>query len=145
MINVLTEDIDFKLKNINKIKSWIKHCVNEFKINRISINLIFCSDKYLYEINKKYLNHDTLTDIITFDYSEKNLISGDLLISIERVEENAKEFSNSFEAELLRVIIHGVLHLLSYNDKTENEKREMREKENIYIDIYKNKMNSGKE
>ena len=96
---------------------------------------MFCSDDYLLEINKKHLNHDYYTDIITFDYSEKK-ISGDLLISIDRVKENAKTFSVSFIHELNRVVIHGVLHLCGYNDKTEEEKADAKSRKQILKTIF---------
>ncbi len=97
------------------------------------ISIIFVSDEYLLEMNKKYLNHDYYTDIITFDYCEKNVISGDLFISVERVEENADTFNISFISELHRVMIHGVLHLCGYRDKTDEEQVEMRSMENKYL------------
>jgi rRNA maturation RNase YbeY len=97
------------------------------------ITIVFCTDDYLLEINKTYLNHDFYTDIITFDYSENGVISGDLFISVDRVNDNAGSFSVSVDNELKRVIYHGVLHLCGYKDKTENDEKEMREKENFYI------------
>jgi rRNA maturation RNase YbeY len=100
------------------------------------ITIVFCTDDYLLEINKTYLNHDFYTDIITFDYSENDLVSGDLFISIDRVKDNAESFSVSFDNELKRVIYHGVLHLCGYKDKTENDEKEMREKENFYINQF---------
>ena len=92
------------------------------------MSYIFCDDTYLLDINLQYLNHDTLTDIITFDYSDENTISGDIFISIQRVRDNAKKFNVDFEEELLRVMSHGVLHLLGFNDKTESDKDLMRNK-----------------
>jgi probable rRNA maturation factor len=100
------------------------------------ITIIFCTDDYLLEINKTYLNHDFYTDIITFDYSENDLVSGDLFISIDRVNDNAESFSVSFDNELKRVIYHGVLHLCGYKDKTEKDEKEMREKENFYMNQF---------
>jgi rRNA maturation RNase YbeY len=100
------------------------------------ITIVFCTDDYLLEINKTYLNHDFYTDIITFDYSENDLVSGDLFISIDRVKDNAESFSVSFDNELKRVIYHGVLHLCGYKDKTENDEKEMREKENFYMNQF---------
>lgn len=98
---------------------------------------LFCDDNYLLNINIKYLNHDYFTDVITFDYCEKDIISGDILISLERVVENAKKYNVSFLAEFYRVVIHGLLHLLGYNDKTKSEKELMRKKENYYLLKYK--------
>ena len=97
------------------------------------LNIIFCSDKYLLEMNKKHLSHDYLTDIITFDYTEDNIISGDLFISIERVQENAMQFNVDYNNELKRVVIHGILHLVGYSDHTDSEKKIMREKEDEYL------------
>lgn len=106
--------------------------INELKeIGDISI--IFCSDKYLLDVNKQYLNHNHYTDIITFDYVEDNVISGDLFISIDRIKENAKEYGVSLIKELFRVVFHGVLHLVGYNDKTKEEQLLMTEKENFYL------------
>ena len=99
------------------------------------LNFIFCDDEFLFEINNTYLRRDSLTDIITFDYSNKNNISGDIFISIDRVKANALSFNESFEDELKRVIIHGVLHLLGYKDKSKKEKKIMREKEDFYLSL----------
>jgi len=99
------------------------------------LNYIFCSDTYLHKINLEYLKHDTLTDIITFDYSEKKQISGDIFISIDRIKENAPKFNQSTDIELNRVLIHGVLHLLGYKDKTPKEKETMRAKEDFYLTL----------
>ncbi len=117
-----------------KTTDWISQTIiNEGKTVG-EINIIFCNDEYLLKINQEHLTHDYYTDIITFDYSENNLISGDLFISKDRVEENAEEYKVSFENELNRVIIHGILHLIGYNDKSESEIKEMRTKENYYLD-----------
>ena len=99
------------------------------------INYIFCSDNYLHQINFQYLDHDTFTDIITFDQSDKDQIEGDIFISIDRVHENANERNISFVNELHRVMIHGILHLLGYNDKTPKEKQLMREKEDECLSL----------
>ena len=131
------EDISFNLKERNKIKQWIKKIVETEGKRLGNISYIFCSDEYLLVVNKKYLEHDTYTDIITFDYTENSeIISGDIFISIDRVKENAKEFKVAFEEELRRVIIHGVLHLLGYPDKKPNEEKIMREKENKALLLY---------
>ena len=98
---------------------------------------LFCDDNYLLNINIKHLNHDYFTDVITFDYCEKDIVSGDILISLERVMENAKKYNVSFLTEFYRVVIHGLLHLLGYNDKTKSEKELMRKKENYYLLKYK--------
>ena len=100
-----------------------------------NLNFIFCSDAYLLEKNRQFLNHNTYTDIITFDYCKDQLIIGDVFISIERVKENAESFKVHFEKELDRVLIHGVLHLLGYKDKSDQEKIQMREKEEFYLSL----------
>lgn len=133
MINFHTEDIVFTVKNKTRIKRWIIQLIEAKKCKTGTINFIFCSDSYLLSINKQYLNHNTLTDIITFDYSkeQKNIpISGDVFISIDRIKENAMAFSKTFENELHRVIIHGILHLLGHTDKTKTAKEEMTKQEN---------------
>lgn len=137
-INFFSEDIDFKLASKNKIRSWIKYSIEKELKKTGLINIIFTSDNYLLDINKKYLSHNYITDIITFNYCEKNTINGDIYISIETVLNNSKRFIVSFEDEIRRVIIHGILHLIGYNDSTNAEKIQMREKENNYLDRFKN-------
>jgi rRNA maturation RNase YbeY len=122
-----------KLKK-SPLKKYINLLINsELKIVG-EISIVLCSDKYLLEINIEYLKHNYYTDIITFNYVEGNLISGDLFISIDRVKENSIEFNTGLIKELYRVIFHGILHLIGYNDKTEEEKRIMKTKEDLYID-----------
>lgn len=121
-----TKDI---LSQKNKIKSWIKSVVEQRGWKTGEISYIFCSDEYLLNVNQTYLKHDYFTDIITFDYTDATKVSGDLFISIDRVRDNAQELNLSFEQELHRVIIHGVLHLLGLKDKTEEEAKEMRKAE----------------
>lgn len=115
---------------------WLTNCVllNKYKIGEL--NFVFCNDEYLLELNQKYLEHNTFTDIITFDYSEVKLLSGDVFISIERVRENAVTFKVDFFEELRRVIAHGVLHLMGYGDKNEVEKKEMRRKEDEFLKLF---------
>jgi len=117
------------------VKDWIVQAIllESFKID--TINYIFCNDDYLLEKNIKYLNHNTLTDVISFDYTLGKLISGDIFISVERVKENAQKFQTSFVDELHRVMIHGVLHYCGYNDKTQEEKKQMRSKEDYYLSL----------
>lgn len=117
------------LKKRTILKQWIKTIVENNKKEVGEISYIFCSDEQLLEINKEFLNHDYYTDIITFDYSETDVVSGDLFISIERIKDNAKTLKTSYQEELHRVIIHGVLHLLGYKDKTEEESKNMRKLE----------------
>ncbi|MBP6755536.1 MAG: rRNA maturation RNase YbeY [Bacteroidia bacterium] len=138
MINYFEEDIKFKLKEKRIINKWFKSVVENEKFKLGDLNYIFCSDKYLLEINQNYLNHDTYTDIITFDNSDEDKkIEGDIFISVERIIENAKDLNVEFEIELKRVLIHGLLHLCGYKDKTKEEKQKMRELETFYIEKYK--------
>lgn len=136
MIYFHTQDIKFTLKNKMLLKQWIKSTIEKKKRKTGELNFIFCSDDYLLTLNKHHLDHDTYTDIITFDYSQGNLslkISGDVYISIERVKENALTFSKSFEEELHRILIHGTLHLLGYKDKTKTAKAEMTIQEDLCL------------
>lgn len=133
----LNYEIKFKLQKSSDLKNWIKATIqSETKILG-NISYIFCDNNYILEINKKYLNHDYFTDIITFDYSENNVISGDIFISIETVKQNANHYKTTFEEELHRVIIHGILHLCGYKDKTPTDKKIMRKKENFYLNEFK--------
>lgn len=128
------EDIKFKPKNKAALREWIKSTVIAEGYKLKELNYIFCSDSYLIAINRQYLNHDTYTDIITFDNSEKEgAITGDIFISIERIRENAVKFSGNEADELHRVIIHGALHLLGYKDKTKAAKELMTQKEDFYL------------
>ncbi|MHC1777405.1 MAG: rRNA maturation RNase YbeY [Lentimicrobium sp.] len=132
-IGFFCEAINYRPKNIKIIRTWITDTiVNEGKTPG-EISVIFCNDSFLLDMNIKYLGHDTLTDIITFDYNEGSVISGDIFISIERVKENAGVFSKSFADELHRVIIHGVLHLCGYKDKSQKDQLVMRGKEETYL------------
>jgi rRNA maturation RNase YbeY len=117
------------------ISSWVQKSVKTLEPSLGEICIVFCDDEYLKKINVKHLNHDYYTDIITFDYSKDNEISGDLFISIDRVKENAKTNNVEFMNELCRVIIHGVLHLCGFNDKTTEEKTEIRQKENFFLSL----------
>src|ERR1035437_6245232 len=140
MIHFYTKDIQFILKKKTQLKQWIAATIEKKKRKTGELNFIFCSDDYLLNINKQYLDHDTYTDIITFDYSQENVklnISGDIYISIERVKENALKFSKSFEDELHRVLIHGTLHLLGYKDKTKIAKAEMTKQEDLCLTLLK--------
>ncbi|MCF0174321.1 MAG: rRNA maturation RNase YbeY [Bacteroidales bacterium] len=133
MISYFNEQIDFIYKEKVKTRAWIK-IVAESEIRRLGdINIIFCSDNYILDINQKYLSHDYFTDIITFDYCEGDTLSGDLFISIDSVRENATEYGTEFSEELNRVIVHGVLHLIGYDDHTEEDIKQMRAKENYYL------------
>lgn len=134
-ISFYSEDVDFQLENEQQIIDWIKNTIQQEAKSATEISYIFCSDEYLYQMNLEYLNHDTYTDIITFDYTENSVVSGDIFISIDRVKENAIKFKTTFKNELSRVIIHGVLHLLGYKDKTPEQKQVMRSKEDFYLTL----------
>lgn len=131
-----SEGIGFILRRKKKLRSWIHASIGLENKAVGSINFIFCSDDYLYNLNQKYLSHDTFTDVITFDYTENSTqLSGDIFISIERVNENAKQFGFPFVKELHRVMIHGILHLAGYQDKTPGDTKEMRAKEDYYLSL----------
>ena len=135
--NFFSENKNFKISNKKEIRALLKKiCKKENK--KISfINCVFCSDNRLLEINKKYLNHISLTDVVTFDFNtNKKNIEGDVYISTDRVKENAKKYKQVFKTELLRIIIHGLLHLIGYLDKTKEEKNTMTLKENKYLSLY---------
>ncbi|MCX6231952.1 MAG: rRNA maturation RNase YbeY [Bacteroidetes bacterium] len=136
-ITFFSEEIAFDLKQKRWVKEWITTVIASEKKKAGAISYIFCDDNYLIQLNQQYLKHDTLTDIITFDYTSDNdgLISGDIFISIERVKENAANLHTAFYEELHRVMIHGVLHLLGYKDKTRAEKLLMRQKEDNSLSL----------
>jgi rRNA maturation RNase YbeY len=142
-IQFFSEDLDYSIRQKNLLRQWISSCIKHEKQSPGNINIVFCSDEYLHKMNIDYLNHDTLTDIITFDNSQDDEISGDLFISLERVRENAKQFSKKLSDELHRVIIHGVLHLCGYGDKTKSEEAKMREMENIYLSQRADKLSNS--
>lgn len=131
-----TENVRFTLKEKTKIKKWLTALIKADNKRVGEIGYEFCDDDHLLEVNISYLNHDTYTDIITFDYVEDDTISGDILISIDRIRENATTFAVPFEEELHRVIAHGVLHLLGQGDKTKKEASEMRKKENAALALW---------
>lgn len=127
---------EFKLSKKMERKRWIKAAIEKEGKKCGDINYIFCSDEELLQVNREYLQHDYYTDIITFDYTEGDLISGDLYISTERIADNAKTYQVDFENELLRVLIHGIMHLCGYKDKTDSDAKVMRSKENFYINLF---------
>lgn len=135
MIRYFNEDIKFVLKQKLLNNRWLKTVAGS-EMRRIGdINIIFCSDNYILDVNMKYLEHDYFTDIITFDYCEKDILSGDLFISIDSVRENASFYGTGFEDELNRVMVHGILHLIGYDDHSENDIAQMRAKENYYLQL----------
>jgi rRNA maturation RNase YbeY len=135
-IHFFTEDTNYILRNKLQLKRWIKDTIKAEGYRLNELNYILCSDSYLLQINQQYLNHDTYTDIVTFDNSEKHgTITGDIFISVERTRENALTFNTDAETELHRVMIHGALHLLGYLDKKPADKKLMTRKENEYLAI----------
>ncbi|GLB52918.1 endoribonuclease YbeY [Neptunitalea chrysea] len=126
----------FSLSDEKEYANWINTIIKSEEKELGEVNYIFCNDEYLHTINVDYLDHDTYTDIISFDYTEGNSISGDIFISVERVGENAKEFNEEFSVELLRVMSHGVLHYCGYKDKNNTDAERMRQKENEKIAMF---------
>ena len=143
-IRFSVQDVHFELENEQNLKKWISNVVLRRGKAVGNISYLFCDDNYLLGVNRQYLNHDTYTDIITFDYVVGNLVSGDIMISMDRVGENAEKFGVPFEQELHRVVIHGVLHLLGQGDKTDSEAVEMRRLENEALALW-NEMFHGEQ
>lgn len=135
MIDFCSESLSFSMDNEEQISEWIESAIVKENKTPGVISVIFCSDNFLLEVNQKHLNHDYYTDIITFDYTEDSVISGDLFISIERTSENANLLKVSQLDEIQRVLIHGTLHLLGYKDKTPDDKALMTEKEDYYLSL----------
>ena len=135
MIRYFQEDIRFDLKQKMQNNRWLKMVAGS-EMRRIgAVNIIFCSDNYILDVNMRYLQHDYFTDIITFDYCEGDRLNGDLFISVDSVRENAAFYGTEFENELNRVIVHGVLHLIGYDDHTKEDIAQMRAKENYYLSL----------
>ena len=132
MIN-FNYETDFILESEEEVTKWVIETISAEGFKLEEVNYVFCDDDYLHKLNVEFLKHDTLTDIISFDYSIGKIIQGDVFISVERVKENAKDFGVNFIEELHRVIIHGILHYCGYKDKTAKEAKTMRNKENFYL------------
>lgn len=130
-------EIEFTLENQDNLNDWITQSIEKEQFKLGEINYVFCSDEQLLEKNIEFLNHDTYTDIISFDYTMGKLISGDIFISIDRVRENSNSFKTSFNDELNRVMIHGILHYCGYKDKSVDDKKLMRSKEDYYLSLRK--------
>lgn len=128
------EDIDFQLDHAEKLTAWVLRVLDAEQARLVHLNFIFCSDPYLHKINLEYLEHDTLTDVITFPYLDPPDIEGDIFISIDRIKENAEAFNVPYLKELYRVMVHGVLHLCGYGDKDPKEEKIMRAKEDAYLE-----------
>ena len=131
-----TQDIALVVKEKNKIRLWIVNAIQNEGKKTGDITYIFCSDEYLLELNKQYLQHDDYTDVITFDYTEGERVSGDIFISYERILDNANSLQTTPEDELHRVMIHGVMHLCGYKDKQPKDRAKMTEKENQYLALF---------
>ena len=129
-------ETDFELDNEAQYEDWISRIIESEGFDEGEINYIFCDDEYLHKINVEYLDHDTLTDIISFDYTVGNLIQGDIFVSVERVKDNANDFNVSFEEELKRVLSHGVLHYCGYKDKSPKDEALMRSKEEEKMQMF---------
>lgn len=127
---------DFQITEESVYTDWINRIISSEEGILDQLDFIFCDDAYLLKINQEYLDHDTFTDIITFPYGEGKIIAGDIFISIERIEENAQTFEVTFDIELRRVMAHGVLHMLGFDDKNDQEERLMREKENEKLKLF---------
>ena len=137
-IEFFSEDVEFELENPDQVAEWINNVIEQHDQELVSLTYVFCSDDYLHEMNVSYLDHDTLTDIITFDNAdEEGIVEGDIFISIDRVKDNSKDLGTTFENELHRVIIHGVLHLLGFKDKTEEQQALMRKQEDSSLSLRK--------
>ena len=138
MITYQTEDTSFRFGSRRLISRWIKEIVAHAELKVGELSIVFCSDPYILAVNRQYLGHDYYTDIITFDYCEGSVLSGDLIVSVDTVRANAEEYgAASFEEELHRVIIHGVLHLIGFDDHTPEDQAEMRRQENAALALLK--------
>jgi rRNA maturation RNase YbeY len=136
MIDICFEDIEQNdLVNVSFLQSWFLSVIQRFNKQQGDITIVFCSDPYILEMNRSHLNHDYFTDIITFDYCEGDLVSGDLFISLDTVSSNSIELGTSFIDEIHRVCVHGLLHLLGFKDKTAEDEKEMRRQEDIMLSI----------
>ena len=137
MISYFTESVKFVFKGKAFNNSWLRMVAGSESFRIGDLSIVFCSDPYIRDVNMMYLQHDYFTDLITFDYCDGRVLSGDLMISIDTVKANAEEYGATFEEELNRVMVHGLLHLMGYDDHTEEEKQIMRGKENYYLEMRK--------
>ena len=126
-------EVPFEISNADNAASWLSSIISQEDYNEGEVSIVFCDDEFLHKLNVEFLDHDTLTDVISFDYSMGKEIHGEIFISIERVKENANEFNQTFDAELSRVMAHGVLHYCGYKDKSESDAATMRSKEGFYL------------
>jgi len=125
----------FQLPNEQEVRAWLEFVLDQEDRELGEVSYIFCDDDYLYDLNVKHLKHNTLTDIISFDYSLGKVVSGDIYISVERVDENARDRGIEFDDELHRIIVHGMLHYIGYKDKSESQRKTMRKKEDYYLSL----------
>ncbi len=137
-INYQSQDIKFVLKEKRKVSKWINDVIKLHQKKLGNVSYIFCSNQYILELNQQYLSHNYFTDIITFDYCYDNIVEGDIFISIDTVLDNSHRFKTNFNDELLRVIIHGVLHLVGFSDKTAKQQKQMRVLEDEALSIFYN-------
>lgn len=143
MITIQKQEVQFRLQGISRLKNWISAVVTKEKKECGNLSFVFMDDQTLLSHNQQFLGHDTYTDIITFDYREGKQVNGDILISVERVRENAGKFEVAFETELRRVMIHGVLHLCGYKDKKKEDQVVMRKKENAALRLFDKEFSSA--
>lgn len=136
MINFFSENVDYQINNSGDVKVWVAKSVENEAASLGFLNVVFCSDEYLLNINKQYLHHDYYTDIITFNHSEGKSLEGDIFISVERAAENAEKFTTDLDSEIKRLIIHGTLHLLGYDDRSAEDKKLMTSKEDYYLSLW---------
>lgn len=134
-ISFFYEETNFILPKTKNIKAWLKSIILNDSFQLEQINFIFCSDDYLHSLNLQYLEHDTYTDIITFDYSVEDALEGDIYISVDRVNENAQALGVDFNEEIYRVMVHGILHMMGFKDKSQEEKKQMRQKEDSCLSL----------
>lgn len=138
MIHFFQEDIQYSLKNKRALKNWIAGVLDQYGFKKFSINYILCSNEYILKINRDFLQHDYYTDIITFNNSiDEKILESDIFISLDTIQENSNRFRVTLEDELHRVMIHGILHLLGYHDKTTKQKQQMRQLENQCLELRK--------
>ena len=137
MLKIYYKDVKFRLRKTKEIKNWIVQVIRSEGKEPGDLSFIFVADNYIKKINREFLNHDYYTDVIAFDYGEGNMINGEIYLGIETIKRNAKIFNSNLKNEILRVMIHGVLHLIGYNDKNENEVKKMRRREDVYLDELK--------
>lgn len=135
-ISFTTADVSYRITASQRVKNWLKSVIEQEDRTLGAVTVVWCSDEYLLGVNRQFLDHDYYTDIITFDYTEGDKVSGDLMISLDRIKDNSKKFNTMFHVEQLRVLVHGILHLCGYKDKTKDEEKLMREKENFYLEKY---------